>query len=86
MFRKRQQPPPDLGVRPPSAEPTRPADNRTDDPPLPVLTHSEVLATVNLLEDYIRLTPDQQAADLAGTLVVRLLDRLTASTSQPIPD
>ncbi|WP_166678521.1 hypothetical protein [Kribbella voronezhensis] len=53
---------------------------------MPVLTHSEVLATVNLLEDYIRLTPDQQAADLAGTLVVRLLDRLTASTSQPIPD
>ena len=46
------------------------------DPLLPVLTRAEILATVNLLEQYIQLTPDNPATDVAGTLIVRLLDRL----------
>ena len=46
------------------------------DPLLPVLTRAEILATVNLLEQYVQLTPDNPTTDVAGTLIVRLLDRL----------
>jgi uncharacterized protein YehS (DUF1456 family) len=41
-----------------------------------VLTRSEVLVTVNLLEEYIQISSDEKSTDLAGTLIVRLLDRL----------
>ena len=50
------------------------ADDQTT--PLPVLTRAEVLTTVNLLEQYIQLSSNEQATELAGTLIVRILDRL----------
>jgi hypothetical protein len=72
MFRRKHLHAPPVAVRPGTLDVAR--DN--DDPILPVLTRAEILAAVNLLERYIQLSPGHHTTDLAGTLIVRLLDRL----------
>jgi hypothetical protein len=75
MFRKKhvdQPPGPPVAVRTGTLDVAR--DN--EDPILPVLTLAEIIAVVNLLEHYIQLCPNDHTDDLAGTLIVRLLDRL----------
>jgi hypothetical protein len=75
MFRKKhlyQPPAQPVAVRLGTLDVAR--DN--DDPILPVLTRAEILAAMNLLEHYIQLSPNEHTTDLAGTLIVRLLDRL----------
>jgi hypothetical protein len=75
MFRKKylHQPP----ARPvPVRTGTLDVARDNDDPILPVLTRAEILAAVNLLEHYVQLSPNEHTTDLAGTLIVRLLDRL----------
>jgi len=53
---------------------------------LPVLTRAEVLATVDVLEEYIELSSDERTTELAGTLIVRLLDRLQTADDAGSPD
>ena len=53
---------------------------------LPVLTRAEVLETVNLLEEYIGLSSDEKSTDLAGALIVRLLDRLQSTGGPDVPE
>ena len=81
MFCRRQPTRPDLAAQSPTVEPTGTAD----DPTLRVLTRSEVLSTVNLLEDYIQLSSNEDATELASTLIVRLLDTAFTTTMIPKP-
>jgi hypothetical protein len=53
---------------------------------LPVLTRAEVLETVHLLDEYIGLSSDEKSTDLAGTLIVRLLDRLQTIGGSDVPE
>ncbi|MEI8409707.1 MULTISPECIES: hypothetical protein [unclassified Kribbella] len=53
---------------------------------LPVLTRAEVLDTVHLLEEYIGLSSDEKSTELAGTLIVRLLDRLQSAGGPDVPE
>lgn len=75
MFRRRHQAP-----EPPSCRHSAPqAASGNQDQLIPVLTQAEVFAVVNLLEEGIRLSTSTESADLASTLIVRLLDRLPAT-------
>lgn len=53
---------------------------------LPVLTRAEVLETVHLLDEYIGLSSDEKSTELAGTLIVRLLDRLQSVGGTDVPE
>lgn len=75
MFRRRHQAP-----EPPYRRHSVPQVASGDqDQLVPVLTRAEVFAVVNLLEEGIGLSTSSESADLAGTLIVRLLDRLRAT-------
>jgi hypothetical protein len=56
------------------AEGARAQHGATDDATL--LTRAEMLATIDLLEKYIQISTDERSVELAGILIVRLLDRL----------